>query len=428
MGEIIQTPQLDAGLANATMLQAVIAACAAFLLPLGLGPARPPCRLAVEMTLVPEEPLDLSKLRSRIEKIQSEGLSTPAQMLFELATEKAPGDVMREFFTTASPQVTEAMQDAVMSLLGSLPPLQFDASMTTTGDRLAALMLQLQMTGYMLRNAEYVFTLRRLLDIKSRSIDEYRAAFDRIDTDGSGYIEPPEVEKLLADVYDGEAPGYEASTFLSFFDVDNDGKISWEEFAEALGASEESSPADLVRAALPSVEDAGKTPKVSGVVTVQLESGNTVEMDAEKYMDELKKEARSLAQTPCLAWSLAPNPNPDPQPLPRPNPTPNFTPHPHFNPSAPTLVPSRLRACATNLPRWASLQRAARRQSRPPSPRTSPPSPRSRSSSSQMASRRTWCAPSHRAPTLPPPRPRFHPPSLLPRPPACAAPYRPPTA
>jgi len=33
---------------------------------------------------------------------------------------------------------------------------------------------------------------------------------------------------------------------------------------------------------------------VSGVVSVQLESGNTVEMDAEKYMDELKKEARSL--------------------------------------------------------------------------------------------------------------------------------------
>lgn len=216
-------------------------------------------------------------------------------MLFELATEKAPAEVMREFFTTASPQVTEAMQDAVMSLLGSLPPLQFDASVTTTGDRLAALMLQLQMTGYMLRNAEYVFTLRRILDIKSRSIDEYRAAFERIDTDGSGYIEPPEVVKLLEDVYDGEAPGYETSTFLSFFDVDNDGKISWDEFAEALGASqEESSPADLVRAALPATEDAGMSPKVSGVVSVQLESGNTVEMDAEKYMDELKKEAQSL--------------------------------------------------------------------------------------------------------------------------------------
>jgi len=243
------------------------------------------------------ENLDLGKLRQRIEKIQSGGLSTPAQMLFELATEKAPGDVMREFFSTASPQVTEAMQDAVMSLLGSLPPLQFDTSMTTTGDRLAALMLQLQMTGYMLRNAEYVFTLRRLLDIKSRSIEEYRAAFDRIDANDSGYIEPPEVEKLLQDVYDGEAPAYETSTFLSFFDTNKDGKISWEEFSEALGASLEGSPADLVRAALPSADDEAqptRAPKVSGTVTVQLEGGNTVEMDAEKYMDELKKEAQSL--------------------------------------------------------------------------------------------------------------------------------------
>ena len=49
-----------------------------------------------------------------------------------------------------------------------------------------------------------------------------------------------------------------------------------------------------MRAALPATEDAGLTPKVSGVVSVQLESGNTVEMDAEKYMDELKKEARCL--------------------------------------------------------------------------------------------------------------------------------------
>merc|ERR1719217_319384 len=136
---------------------------------------------------------------------------------------------MREFFSSASPQVREAMQDAVLSLLGSLPPLQFDSQITTTGDRLAALMLQLQMTGYMLRNAEYVFTLRSLLDIKSRSIEEYRAAF----------IEMPEVQKLLMDVYGGAPPPYEATTFLSFFDTNNDGKISWEEFAEALGASQD---------------------------------------------------------------------------------------------------------------------------------------------------------------------------------------------
>lgn len=39
------------------------------------------------------------------------------------------------------------MQDALVSLFGALPRLQFDSTVSTTGDRLAALMLQLQMTG-----------------------------------------------------------------------------------------------------------------------------------------------------------------------------------------------------------------------------------------------------------------------------------------
>jgi hypothetical protein len=69
------------------------------------------------------------------------------------------------------------LRDAITSLLGSLPPLEFDARMTTTGDKLSALMLQLQMTGYMLRNAEYVMSLRRLLQLKTRSAAEYREAF-----------------------------------------------------------------------------------------------------------------------------------------------------------------------------------------------------------------------------------------------------------
>lgn len=81
------------------------------------------------------------------------------------------------------------MQDAVVALLGSLPPLEFDSQVTTTGDKLAALMLQLQMTGYMLRNAEYVVKIRKLLSIRTRSAAEYREAFDRLDLDGSGFIE-----------------------------------------------------------------------------------------------------------------------------------------------------------------------------------------------------------------------------------------------
>ena len=112
----------------------------------------------------------MEKLKSRIQRIQENGLATPAQKLFDMAMSKPPQVLMQEFFRTGDPMVVQAMQDAVASLLGTLPPFEFDAQMTTTGDKLAALMLQLQMTGYLLRNAEYVMKLRQILQIKSRSI------------------------------------------------------------------------------------------------------------------------------------------------------------------------------------------------------------------------------------------------------------------
>ena len=77
---------------------------------------------------------------------------------------------------SAQPMVQQAMQEAIVSLLGALPPLQFDAQVTTTGDKLAALMLQLQMTGYMLRNAEYVLTIRKLLQLEAPSSERLPAS------------------------------------------------------------------------------------------------------------------------------------------------------------------------------------------------------------------------------------------------------------
>ena len=158
---------------------------------------------------------DLEVLRARIAKIQECGgaIPTPSQKLFEIVTEKTPTVMLRDFFASCSPLVQQGMQDAVMSLLGALPPFEFDSQArfhsrltltcpssqladdglsdlacfatrsnpsdlhtyvcnyqeTATGDKMAALMLQLQMTGYMLRNAEYVLTLRKLLGISSSS-------------------------------------------------------------------------------------------------------------------------------------------------------------------------------------------------------------------------------------------------------------------
>lgn len=245
---------------------------------------------------------DIERLSARIARIQKSGLVTPSQKLFELASQESPGELMRSFFNSASPSVTQAMQDAVVALVGSLPAMEFDAQVSTTGDKLAALMLQLQMTGYMLRNAEYVVALRQLLDIHSRDVSDYRAAFERLDLDGSGYIEKAEVKALLSEVYAKagvEVPPYEVSSFMRLFDVNADGKISWEEFAAALGASLDGAPRKR-QDQLPAAADGDAAPAVvpalEGCVTVSMADGTELEVDANEYMEELRLEATRLQQ------------------------------------------------------------------------------------------------------------------------------------
>jgi len=249
-------------------------------------------------------PGDLERLRARISRIQESGgaLQTPSQKLFEIATAKPPSSMLRDFFATASPMVQQGMQDAVVSLLGALPPFEFDSQVTTTGDKMAALMLQLQMTGYMLRNAEYVLTLRKLLGLTTRSAAEYRKAFDKLDVDGSGTVERSEVSTLLEEIYGGTPPEFEVNTFMRLFDADNDGVVSWEEFASTLGVNdldEEGSVGDLdLLGALPPAADEDvptlPTPTLEGKVTVELGDGNEVEVDAAAYVGELKDEAQAL--------------------------------------------------------------------------------------------------------------------------------------
>jgi EF-hand domain pair len=90
----------------------------------------------------------------------------------------------------------------------------------------------------MFRNAEYVLALKDLMNLKGKvSLDEYKKAFDRLDVDGSGYIETSEVQTLFDQVYNDAAPFFEIEAFLKYFDQNNDGKISWEEFEHGLGAA-----------------------------------------------------------------------------------------------------------------------------------------------------------------------------------------------
>jgi len=75
-----------------------------------------------------------------------------------------PGEMVGQFMATAPPRVQSAVKNTVIGLLGSLrASTAFDASVVTTQRALASLMFQLEMTGYMFRNAEYRLALQKTL-------------------------------------------------------------------------------------------------------------------------------------------------------------------------------------------------------------------------------------------------------------------------
>ncbi|KAL7471661.1 hypothetical protein ACHAXS_011959 [Conticribra weissflogii] len=74
-----------------------------------------------------------------------------------------PSDLISRFTATASPRVQDAVRTTILGLIGGLPQMAFETRTIATGERLASLMFQLQMTGYMFKNAEYRLSLSQSL-------------------------------------------------------------------------------------------------------------------------------------------------------------------------------------------------------------------------------------------------------------------------
>eukprot|EP00585_Thalassiosira_rotula_P007384 CAMPEP_0196139100 /NCGR_PEP_ID=MMETSP0910-20130528/6493_1 /TAXON_ID=49265 /ORGANISM="Thalassiosira rotula, Strain GSO102" /LENGTH=566 /DNA_ID=CAMNT_0041399785 /DNA_START=38 /DNA_END=1738 /DNA_ORIENTATION=+ len=255
----------------------------------------------------------LSTLRSRVSDIESGKSMNPSTALFRTISRDRPNEAIGRFVREANPEVVAAMTAAVGSLLGSLsnPAMGVETIVQASSEKLGNLCFQLMMTGYMFRNAEYVLALKSLMNIggegsSATTLEDYRAAFQRIDTDGSGYLEQDEIEALLADVYEGQPPAFEITTFLEFFDSNNDGRVSWEEFEKGFGVvtkmteigAEPKMNQGFSLPASPEEDDAEEDlfgePAVSGTIQVELDDGKIIEVDAQQYMDDLKQEALEL--------------------------------------------------------------------------------------------------------------------------------------
>ena len=66
------------------------------------------------------------------------------------------------------------------------------------------------------------------------SEEEFSAAFHKLDKDGSGYITPDEVEELLYETYGFPPMEEEVELFMQEFDLNQDGKVSWDEFLKSM--------------------------------------------------------------------------------------------------------------------------------------------------------------------------------------------------
>ena len=93
----------------------------------------------------------------------------------ESITQVPPVEIIFRFTTTASPRVQDAIKSTILSLIGTLPHMgeeageaNFKSRVVTSAERLASLMFQLQLTGYIFKNAEYKMAISN--SIKKQSL------------------------------------------------------------------------------------------------------------------------------------------------------------------------------------------------------------------------------------------------------------------
>lgn len=91
----------------------------------------------------------------------------------QVVSSLSPSEIISRFTLTANPTVQEAAKATILGLIGSLPKMAFETKVLTTGAKLANLMFQLQMTGYMFKNAEYRMALSREFGGKSEQMEGF---------------------------------------------------------------------------------------------------------------------------------------------------------------------------------------------------------------------------------------------------------------
>lgn len=145
--------------------------------------------MAMWKGIIPAGASDLTTIEAQMgvgksrDRILIEGMaprSEAAQRYVRIVEQLAPNEMLGKFQMQAPPNVQEAAKSTIMSILGQLPNYALDASLITTSTKLANLIYQMQMTGYMLKNAEYRISMTRALKGLPKLPPERKVSFGNV--------------------------------------------------------------------------------------------------------------------------------------------------------------------------------------------------------------------------------------------------------
>jgi hypothetical protein len=74
-----------------------------------------------------------------------------------------PQEIIVKFAQSAPLNVQEATKSTIVNLIGNFPNYSLDAALVTTSVKLASLLYQMQITGYLFKSAEYVMSTTKTL-------------------------------------------------------------------------------------------------------------------------------------------------------------------------------------------------------------------------------------------------------------------------
>lgn len=162
--------------------------------------------------ILPSGPDSASQIEtSRNTYLEDKQVTENAIKYFTIVDNIVPHEMMRRFTSSAPRNVQEAAKSTIMNLLGTMPNYALDASLITTNKKLANLLYQMQITGYMFKNAEYQMSFTKLLkglprlskpvDVQTGNFSFAPATAD-VEYDGKATVRDKDGNSMEVDVQD----------------------------------------------------------------------------------------------------------------------------------------------------------------------------------------------------------------------------------